>query len=453
MTVRRRLLMLMLPALAILMLGGGLVDYFIAVATTRNAYDQALASMGLAIAAYLHTDDERLVFTPPMRLAGMSTVARPDNELFSIVAADGELIAGLKELPQVRAAGDTPGEAFTDADYHGRRLRLATLTTLTPLGPATITVAQTQEKRARTEWVMLYGKLLVDFAELDVTLILVWVAVYYGLLPLRRLHDELEMHGQIPLRRFDEAQVPGELRPLVRTFNRLLELLHDAAAAQRRFVADAAHQMRTPVAGLMAQLELLLDDPGAASVRNELATLNRGIVQLAHSANQLLALARAEPLSSQPEQFQPLPLQPLIEELVGRHIDRAEKLGLDLGAEAMPAEVIGDAWLLDDMVSNLIDNALKYTPRGGRVTVRCGTAGNGTAYIEVEDDGPGIPEAERSRVRERFYRRPGSVGPGCGLGLAIVDEIARVHNASFNIEAGAGGRGVNMQLKFSRRKT
>jgi two-component system sensor histidine kinase TctE len=439
-TVRRRLLALLLPALALLMLAGGFADYLIAARATRGAYDRALASDGAALAAGLRAQDGRWNWSPSVRGSG---------ELYAIVGADGSLIAGARQLPPL-----TPprtGTVFGDAEFLGRRVREAAFISDTPLGPVTVTVAETLERRQRAERLMLAGKLAVDFVELDVTLLLIWVALYYGLRPLGRLHDAVEARTPRELQRFDEDEVPGEVKPLVRAFNRLLELLHDAAASQRRFVADAAHQMRTPVAGIMAQLELLLKHPVAAAISAELNAINRGIQQLAHAANQLLALARAEPLSTQPEQFQPVALQPLIGELVERNVDRAEKAGLDLGAEAQPAEVIGDAWLLDDLVSNLIDNALKYTPRHGHVTVRCGRGADGAAFIEVEDDGPGIPEAERSRVRERFYRRPGSAGSGAGLGLAIVDEIARVHHAALSIAGGAAG-GTRMQVKFQRRR-
>jgi two-component system sensor histidine kinase TctE len=263
------------------------------------------------------------------------------------------------------------------------------------------------------------------------------------------LREQVEARSPRELQRFNEAQVPGEVRPLITAFNRLLELLHDAANSQHRFVADAAHQMRTPVAGLLAQLELLLQAPGAAAVRLELTTVNRGIQHLAHSANQLLALARAEPFSALADDFQTVALQTLVEQSVERNIDRAEKAGLDFGAEAQAANVTGDAWLLDDLLGNLIDNALKYTPPGGHVTVHCGAL-DGYPFLEVEDDGPGIPEAERLRVRERFYRRPGSAGMGCGLGLAIVEEISRVHKATFSIDAGADGRGSRMKVRFPR---
>jgi two-component system sensor histidine kinase TctE len=295
---------------------------------------------------------------------------------------------------------------------------------------------------------MLVGKLLVDFAELDVTLLLVWIGVYFGLRPLSRLRERVEEHSASTLQRFNEADAPGELRPLILALNHLLELRHDAALSQRRFVADAAHQMRTPVTGLLAQLELLLRAPGALAVQSELTTINRGVQQLAHTANQLLALARAEPVSAVGESFKPVALQPLVEHMVERNIDRAVSAGLDLGADAQAAQVTGDAWLLEDLLGNLVDNALKYTPAGGHVTVRSGVE-QGHPFLEVEDDGPGIEESARLRVRERFYRLPGSPGTGCGLGLAIVDEIARAHGASLSIGA-AQGRGTRMRIRFPR---
>jgi len=457
-TIRRRLLLLLLPALALLMLLGGLVDYWIALATTQNAYDQALASTAFAAAAYVNFDQGKAAFTPSPRTAALlragSGVAG-DSLLYAVTGPDGALLAASPGLPAGFAlpppAASTSPEAralFRDTKVQGVPLRAVSVRVPTPQGAAIVTVAETRERRTRTPRVMLFGKLLVDFAELDITLLLIWIAVYFGLRPLATLRDEAETHSLRELRRFDESTVPGELRPVVVSFNRVLELLHDAAAAQQRFVADAAHQMRTPVAGLLAQLELLLREPRAAAVAGELATLQKGIAHLAHSANQLLSLARAEPIAALPEDLQPIELKPLVEQLVERHLDRADKAGIDLGAETAPAQTLGDAWLLEDLLANLIDNALKYTPGGGHVTVRSGLDA-GQPYLEVEDDGPGIAESERTRVRERFYRLPGSAGIGCGLGLAIVDEIARVHGASLSIGSGRQARGARLRVSFN----
>jgi two-component system sensor histidine kinase TctE len=465
MTIRRRLLLLLLPALALLMLIGGVVDYRVAVATTRNAYDRALAQTALALAADIRAEDGQVRFeraragaTPPDGTPPEASL--PDGTLYAVTTADGRLISGLEQLAQgsmPQDADSSPGTAATgrgaehasyrDARLLGQSWRVAEVMVSSAAGAVRIAVAETQARRAHTQQVMLLGKLLVDFAELDLTLLLVWAAVYYGLRPLDRLAAEVEQQSPRQLQRFDETQVPGELRPLVVNFNRVLELLQSAAQSQQRFVADAAHQMRTPVAGLLAQIELLVAEPAAAPLSAQLTAMQRGIQQLARSANQLLSLARAEPVAALHDAFRPVALKPLVEELVERYVDRADKAGIDLGAEAHAAGVRGDAGLLEDLLENLVDNALKYAPKGGRVTVRSDLQG-ATPFLEVEDDGPGIPETERLRVRERFYRMPGSAGIGCGLGLAIVDEIARVHGAAFSIGSGADGRGARMRVRF-----
>lgn len=455
MTIRRRLLLLLLPALAILMFVGGIVDYWVAVATTTRAYDRALASTAMAIEANLRINDNRSrsasseALPPGMDLWKSELSDSDSSMIYSVTGPEHQWVAGSPQFPQptrisTRSIG---GVTFWDADFQGLKWRVASVVALTAAGPVQISIAETKARRARTQRVMLFGKLLVDFAELDLTLLLIWIGVYYGLRPLSQLTQQVEQHPSREIQPFDVTQAPGELRPLILAFNQVLELLQHAAQAQQRFVADAAHQMRTPVAGLLAQIELLLKDPKASPVAAQVGTLQHGIQQLARSANQLLALARAEPVSGSQAKLQPVALKPLVEELVERHVERADSAGIDLGADAHAATVMGNAWLLEDLLENLIDNALKYTPKGGHVTVRSGLR-DAHGYLEVEDDGPGIPESERHRVCERFYRRPGSPGIGCGLGLSIVGQIAQAHRARFSIGSGSDGRGARMLVRF-----
>jgi two-component system sensor histidine kinase TctE len=446
MTVTRRLLLLLLPALAIVMLGGGVIDYLIAIEATRSSYDQALDNSALTLASLVRLEGGKLQVLAPEQAAAKRS--RFDSQSYAMVAPDGSLLAGNRALVSIAPAKDVD-PAYFDIPAAGRALRVVRTRSETPAGMITIYLGETMQRRERTERAMLVGKLSVDFVELNMALILIWIAVYVGLRPLRHLHDAVEASATRELRAFRESDVVGEVRPLVRAFNQLLELLQDAAASQRRFVADAAHQLRTPIAGLSAQIELLLHNPAAAALAPELSTINQGIARVARSANQLLSLARTEQSSLQSEKFQAVALRPMLEELVGHNVDRAESLGLDLGAELEDATLQGDSWMLQDLASNLLDNGLKYTPRGGHVTVRCGIDPERSPYVEVEDDGPGIPESERRRVRERFYRPPGSVAPGCGLGLAIVEEIARVHRATLSIDGAAGGAGVRVRVRFA----
>ncbi len=162
-------------------------------------------------------------------------------------------------------------------------------------------------------------------------------------------------------------------------------------------------------------------------------------------ANQLLALSRADARAMQAQPMQRVDLKGLCEDILGAHLDAASARRIDLGLEAGPVQVMGHDWLLRELLSNLVDNAVKYTSEGGTVTLRCGVRA-GQAFLEVEDDGPGVPEPERGRVLERFYRVQGTGGEGHGLGLAIAQEIARVHHSLLELDAGAGARGLRVHL-------
>jgi two-component system sensor histidine kinase TctE len=446
MSIRRRLLLFLLPVLGALMLLGSLADFMTVTAATRNAYDQALSAAVVAAATSLDIDGDRA------RLLHSASVDallgnQGDRRLYSVTDPVGTVVDGDARLHATGTDADTDNPSFGDAVISGRRMRVTSYRTRTGAGTVTTTLAETVGGRERTQRLLLSGKLLADFAQLDITLLLVWIGVHFGLRPLRAVASLAVIGSVRELERFDELATPLEVRPLVSAFNRLLELLQEAANSQRRFIADAAHQLRTPVAGLMAQIELLLREPAAPDLDRRLELLLRGVQQLGHSSNQLLALARAEPFLATPDRFRPVDLKVLVEQLVERNLDRADRARLDLGAEAHDATVSGDARLLEDVLGNLLDNAVKYTPAGGHVTVRSGVAA-GRPYLEVEDDGPGIPEGERARVRERFYRPAGTNAPGCGLGLAIVDEIARLHRAQFLIESAQGGVGSKMLVRF-----
>jgi len=231
------------------------------------------------------------------------------------------------------------------------------------------------------------------------------------------------------------------------TLNRLFTALRSSVQSQQQFIANTAHQLRTPITGLQAQLELLIAEAAAAPVKGRLLTLQEGIRQLAHSANQLLTLARADPTVNMAARNQSVALDVMVGEIAARFFDRALQSNIDLGIDVTPASILADPSLIDDLLSNLVDNALKYTPSGGTVTVSVGQT-NGKAHISVEDTGPGIPEGDRERVRQRFFRLPNSPGHGSGLGLAIVDEIARLYGASMAITSGTGGRGTRIVVRF-----
>jgi two-component system sensor histidine kinase TctE len=265
--------------------------------------------------------------------------------------------------------------------------------------------------------------------------------------PLKRLREEIARRSALDLRPIDVTSVPREIAPVVVTLNRLFGMFKTSVQAQQQFIANTAHQLRTPITGMQAQLELLIAEPAAAPIRARLSTLKEGIRQLAHSSNQLLTLARADPAVNLVAKKQTVGLDTIVSEVVAKFFDRALQSNIDLGADVAPIAILADPSLLDDLLSNLVDNALKYTPPGGTVTVSAGER-NGRAYLAVEDTGPGIPEGERERVRQRFYRLPNSPGHGSGLGLAIVNEIAHLYDAILSIGPGRNGAGTRVSLQF-----
>jgi two-component system sensor histidine kinase TctE len=447
-SIRRRLLIFLLPSLAVLMLAGVYINYRAAMLFVQAAYDRRLAESALALTTHIKIAVREIHVDAAPQSQPAETTDRTDLGspfYYSIVGPGRQLLAGNPQLPSAQPGNANP--SYADVLLGTRPLRVATYRLRTTAGTILVNVAEEADSRARPGQFILASTWLLDFIQVDVTLLLVWVAVHFGLKPLTTVRRQIEARSARELRPLEVTTVPAEVRPLVDALNLLFEMLSEAAHSQRRFVADTAHQLRTPIAGLLGQLELLMREPAAASLQSRLAALHDELTRLAHSANQLLALARADPSANLTDKFESIELKSLVERVIEQHFDRSVEGGIDMGAEAQAARVNGSPRLLEDLLGNLVDNALNYTPKGGRVTVRSGFQ-DGRPYLEVEDDGPGIPEAERVRVRQRFYRLPGTPGRGCGLGLAIVEEISQLHRGVLTIEAGANARGTRIRVQF-----
>jgi two-component system, OmpR family, sensor histidine kinase TctE len=284
-------------------------------------------------------------------------------------------------------------------------------------------------------------------------------AVSRALRPLIDLKQAVERRSPRDLSPLEAGTAPTEVRPLVASLNRLFGLVNAQAEAQRRFVADAAHQLRTPLAGLQAQVEAWAQTARGARPGDhvqlpvdQLLRLRDATRRTSQLANQLLALSRADSLSADAQPMQQVDLQALSEAVFPLFLDATAAKQIDLGLEAGPSQTLGHAWLLRELVINLVDNAVRYTPDRGRVTLRCGQGGRGMpdgAWIEVEDNGPGIPADQLPHVLQRFYRVPGTTGEGNGLGLAIASEIARAHHTSLQLMSASGGRGLLARVVFA----
>jgi two-component system sensor histidine kinase TctE len=430
-----------------MLIAGVVIDHHSIVSPIYAAFDRSLSRAALAIAAQIHRQpggqfDIMLPDHPPPPLRAL-----PEERFFYRVSnAQGATYAGSADLPVVPPQSDDEF-AYQDAAYRGMHLRLVSYRIMEGGEPLVITVGETPHRRD-----MAVQHLDVSFGVNDsIQMLLVFGIALFGisvaLRPLQRLRDQIARRPSHNLTPLPTDDVPGEVLPLVESLNALLATVRESALSQQHFLANAAHQLRTPLTGIKAQLEVLARDAAGSPLQDRIERLHGGIDRLAHTANQLLALARAEPSAHGSSRFLPVDLSNLIAQVVSSSLDRALGHGIDLGAECQPARVAGVYWVLHELLMNLVDNAIRHTPPGGHVTLRCGVDG-GRPFLEVDDTGTGIPPEEREKVKERFYRGANSDGESCGLGLAIVEESARAHGAFFSILDGRCGRGTRMRIDF-----
>ncbi len=447
-SLRGRLLRMLLPPVAALLVAGAVGAYFLSVEPASEAYDQALGDVALALGERIRSVDGTVSFDLPGVAEQVLRTDKYDTIYYHVRGPDGTPLAGDPGLPPI-PAGQAPedGVIAYGGSYRNQDIRVVAL--LVPCGGriCTVQVAETTIKRRHLARQIVLSSLVPQLLIALLTLAIVWFAVKRGLAPLEDLSEDIRARSARDLRPIDPGHAPEEARPLVGALNQLFGQVAEANRNQQRFLANAAHQLRTPLAGLQAHAELALAKAGPDAQRTELEQVHGATIRTARLANQLLALARAEPGGYRAEVPASVSLRALVEDTADEWVHRALARDIDLGFELSEAQVTGDALLLREAFLNLVHNALEYTPAGGRVTARTGMR-NGHAYLEVEDDGPGIALAEREQVMERFYRIPGTAGAGSGLGLAIVREIATAHRAEVEIGAGEAGRGCKVELRF-----
>jgi len=433
-SIRLRLLAWLAGPIVFVNLAAAALAYLLAWAPAGLAFDEALQQAARAAAR------------DPLGAASPARHADGGELTWTAVrdARSAQLLAGAPGLPPALAAG-TVGDAVLD----GEPVRHTSVRAVAGGRPAILTIARTVRQRRQVRAAMLRGLVLLESVCSLALVGLIWVSVTNGLAPLARLRASLDRRDSVNLAPLPEQDMGHELQPVAAAFNALLERIAEATRAQREFQANVAHQLRTPLAGTRLQLEWLAgrhrDDADTAASVARLLDANERMIR---ETNQLLALARAEPSHHGRARLAPLDLVHLVEDGIQSFVDQAAERGIDLGFDLATAPVEGDRFLLRDLLDNLVDNALRYTPEGGSVTVRCGMAAGGP-FLEVEDDGPGIPPAQRARVFERFVRlAPDGAATGSGLGLAIVRDIARLHGARVDLGEGAGGKGARFTVRF-----
>jgi len=460
------------------------LTWLVAQNIANRPYDRELGELARAVACQVPTVSApdaaaRRRLKSDLEHAATLLLRPDDNDsvFFQVLGTRGELVAGDPDLP---VPADVPGGVevrFRDDVIREEPVRVAYVWARpggTEGEPASLVqLAETLDKRSRLATEIIKGVILPQFVILPLAVLLVWLALVRGIAPLNELQQRIRRRDSSDLSPIDEREAPEEVSPLVRAINDLLARLDQSIGAQKHFLADAAHQLKTPLAGLRTQAELAQREIDAG--QHEPQALKKSLQQIAHSSqsaahmvNQLLAMARAEN-QGQEAQRQNVNLARLAIETVRDFVPRALEKRIDLGYEGPEAgrgalndkgaTVSGNPLLLRELIRNLVDNALQYTPAGGTVTARVMPDPFGQVIVlQVEDTGPGVPAAERELIFRPFYRALGTNVDGTGLGLAIVQEIAQQHDAEVSVtdahpRTGATSPGALFTVRFPVRPT
>jgi two-component system sensor histidine kinase TctE len=425
------------------------LTWLVAQSIAGKPFDRTLEYNANALAQLVTVEHQQVRFNLPLPARQLLRSDDTDTVYYQVLGARGEYLAGEREFPppseeEIVAPGVV---RLRDDKYQGMELRVAYMwVPLEPLGArlALVQVAETRDKRSILAAEIIKGVMLPQFVTLPLAVLLVWLALVQALKPLNRLEERIRARRPDDLSPLDTQTVPQEVAPLVASVNDLLLRLKDSISTQKRFLADAAHQLKTPLAGLRMQADLAQrEGTSTEELKQSLRQIGRSSIRATHTVNQLLALARAEAGTTAISR-QPCDLARITMEVVQDSVPRALEKYIDLGYEgAQPGTpgvtIEGNPTLLKELVRNLLDNAINYTPSTldspGVITARVLADPFGKIIVlQVEDSGPGIPPAERELIFQPFYRALGNDVDGSGLGLPIAQEIAQQHRAHINVE-------------------
>ncbi len=445
-TLRRKLLQWVLGPLCLVLLVDVVGSYIAVGAIVQSIYDSELAEIARELILHVRADGPRSAFDLSSEAERTLLLDQYDDVYYAVRDGGEQVIAGRADLPYLRAPAD--GIRFADASYGGVPIRVAVLARAVEGQPVVIAVAETTVKRTLLARKLLLGVALPQVGLILLAALLVWFGVARGLAPLEHLRRAVASRSHLDMSEIAVQGIPGEVHPLVVAINDLMRRLAGVLDFQARFIADTAHQLRTPVAGLKAHIEVALREKTLAQTRAALAHLYTSAERLSRLVGQLLSLARNEPHSARTENFGPLDFNKLAFDTTTEWVAHAYKKNIDLGFEGADREVLvrGDATRLTELINNLVDNAIRYTPPRGRVTVH--VRGEPRPQLVVSDDGPRIPVEERERVFERFHRLLGTHAEGSGLGLAIVRDIASLHDAEIQLLDDSDGVGNTFIVSF-----
>ena len=462
-SLRRQLsLWLLLPLLGLLALDAWLT-YARAMNAAHAAFDRTLGASLKAMHEGVRLREGRFAIDLPYLALEILESETGSSIFYRIADTAGNTLTGYSELPLPGGRQPTPyGTVFYDTTFRNMQVRVAAQAV--PVRDAQssqiqlvwLLVGETLEPREALAHEILAGSLQQEVLLVVLAVGIVWLGVRRGLRPLRQLSQSMASRGTDELAPLHQHGLPAEVAPLVEAINQYVARLLRMVQARKRFFADAAHQLKTPLAVIQAQSELALREPDGDRIRRHLEPLHGTVRQAARGVQQLLSLSRLETDSGYAPQLQPLRLDTLAGDVALELAPVARKSGVDLGFEGdEPVTVAGEPQWLQELVGNLLDNAILYAGHGARVTLRVKRQAMAMlgeqAVLQVEDDGPGIAVPERDAVFSRFYRGAVSEGhDGTGLGLASVREIARMHGGTVALsETHGGGLTVSVYLALA----
>jgi len=451
-SLRRRLLQVLLLPLLVLFALSGAAAYVFALHYANAVYDDWLYDSVNSLALEVKRDAAGTRLDLSESAERLFEWDAADQTYFAVRGSRSGVIGGRADFPapppRVR---NLRSASVYDAQIDHRAVRVVALLLPAVAGSETVTVevAETITKRQALAREILLGTLLPQALLIAVAGLLIWLGVRRGLEPLLRVARRLQAQSHRQLQPLADADVPLEVQPLTHALNDLLQRLQASLVSQRQFIADAAHQLRTPLTALKLNIEQAQAETTLDGVQPLLIQLRISAERAARLSNQLLSLARTEPEAQETLSFERLDLCALARDIGADWVPRALAKHIDLSfvAEAPRVEVEGDAMLLREALNNLLDNAIKYHPGSGAIVVI--VAATPQPSVCVADDGPGIPPELRAQVFTRFHRgdRSGNV-EGSGLGLAIVQGIAHAHGGHVILLAGIAGKGVGVRFEL-----
>jgi two-component system sensor histidine kinase TctE len=448
-SIRVDLLKWLIAPLLVINLIGALLIYVLAWTPAQIAFDQSLSDAAYDLAPHIRVTAARVELDLSEQAERMLRANHFDAVYYVVRDAGGRTLAGDHDFPSLFYPGKENDPLAYSGQIRNDPVRIIVLKVVVDAEPVWIGVAETLSKRRGIQGRILLTLLILEAVLVVASVAIVWFAVREGLFPLQKMQVELDARNPGDLSAIDEKELPEELRPLIGAINGLLNRAQTNGKARQNFLANVAHQLRTPLAGFKAQLELLQQKyAGEKETTQSVNLMLSSTERMVRQTNQLLALARAEPSQFEKQRLEIVELDKLMEESIQHFVREADKKAIDIGFDLRPAKVMGDRFLLRDLIDNLVDNAIRYSPHGGLVTVRCMQHENRDAgRIVVEDCGSGVPPAEREKIFNRFYRLDDKVA-GSGLGLAIVRDIAKDHDAQIILESGADGKGTVFTVQF-----